>query len=173
MLNLNATRLWCALIFIAFVCADVPARAASVIFDIGYIDEIQQTKPTVASFSENQHLTVTLHDGHRVTEQREWRTPSQSGTVGKSSALGEKAAATDGHPIKWKVEGRNSLIRYRELPQHIEVVKIVVSGKNCEATISYVLKRGFSEYERFGSDGKPGFFGSLRASSITCSVQGG
>jgi hypothetical protein len=149
-----------------------PVLAGNVIFDINYIDETQQTKPSAASYNVTQHVVVTLHDGNKVTEQRNWRSSGQSSAIGASGALGE--TVTPGKfTIQWKVLGANSLIRYRVFPQHIEVLKIAVSGKNCEATISHNLKNGFNEYERFDMKWEPLFYSSLRSSNITCAVQEG
>jgi hypothetical protein len=143
-----------------------------VVFDLNYADEMQQTKPTVASYGVNQHVVVTLHDGNHVTEQRNWQSPGQSSAIGTTGAFGE--TVTPGKfSVKWRVEGANSLIRYREFPQHIVVLKIAVSGKNCEATISHNLKSGFNEYERIGAKWEPHFYSSLRSSGITCRVQEG
>jgi hypothetical protein len=116
-------------------------------------------------------VIVTLHDGNRVTEQRVWQSPHQNGSIDVSAAFGHAEVAGK-FSVKWNVVSASSLIRYREFPQHIEVLKIAVSGQTCEATISHNLKAGFSEYERFGENWKPYFYGSIRSSGITCRVQG-
>ena len=153
-------------------CLATPVLAGNVVFDITYIDEAEQTKPSVTSYNVDQHVVVTLHDGNKVTEQRNWQSVGQSSAIGASGALGE--TVTPGKfTIQWKVIGANSLIRYRVFPQHIEVMKIAVSGKTCEATISHNLKQGFSEYERFGAKWEPHFYRSLHSSGITCRVQEG
>jgi hypothetical protein len=160
---------WLAPIFLA-LCVNGPAFAGNVIFDINYIDETEQTKPSVTSYTINQHVVVTLHDGNKVTEQRNWQAAGQSAEIGASGALGE--TVTPGKfTIQWKVVGANSLIRYRVFPQHIEVLKIAVTGKTCEATISHNLKPGFSEYERFGLKWELRFYRSLRSSSIVCRLE--
>jgi hypothetical protein len=163
-------RPWFAAIFIPAICVSPPAEAGDVTFIIQYIDEIEQVSPSVASYNVDQHVTVTLHDGNKVTEQRVWKSPNQSSSIGTAGAFGETVPAGK-FSVKWKVESQNALIRYREFPQHIETMRIVVSGKTCEATISHELKKGFSEYERFGSGWKPAYYRSLRSSGITCSVK--
>jgi hypothetical protein len=76
-----------------------------VTFDINYIDETEQTKPSVASCNVNQHVVVTLHDGNKVTEQRNWQSPGQSSAIGASGALGE--TVTPGKfTVHWKVTRR-------------------------------------------------------------------
>jgi hypothetical protein len=117
-------------------------------------------------------VVVTLHGGNKVTEQRNRKSVGQSPAIGASSALGD--TVTPGKfTIQWKVVGINSLIRYRVFPQHIEVMKIAVSGKTREATISHNLKQGFSEYERFGIKWEPHFYRSLHSSGILCRVEEG
>jgi hypothetical protein len=171
MLERNQMMRWLAPIFLV-ICVNGPAFAGNVVFDITYVDETEQTKPSVTSYSVNQHVVVTLHDGNRVTEQRNWQSVGQSSAIEASGALGE--TVTPGKfTIQWKVVGANSLIRYRVFPQHVEVLKIAVSGKTCEATISHNLKPGFSEYERFGLKWEPRFYRSLQSSGIVCRVQEG
>jgi hypothetical protein len=172
MANSVATNLRLALILIGGVGTIGPAVAGNVVFDLHYIDEIQQNRPTVASYNVNQHVIVTLHDGNQVTEQRFWQSPVDSDSIGVSGAFGQKAAALK-WSVKWKVVNANSLVRYREFPQHIEVLKIEVSGQTCVATITHNLKAGFSEYERFGKQWQPVFYSSLHSSGVTCSVHGG
>jgi hypothetical protein len=166
----NQKRRWLVLLSLA-LCVNGPAFAGNVIFDISYIDETEQTKPSVTSYTVNQHVVVTLHDGNRVTEQRNWQSTSHSSQIAASGALGE--TVTPGKfTIQWKVLGANSLIRYRVFPQHIEVLKIGVTGKTCEATISHNLKQGYSEYERFNEHWSPLFYRSLHSSDIVCRVEG-
>jgi hypothetical protein len=154
------------------LCLPSPVLAGNVVFDITYVDETEQTRPSVSSYNVDQHVVVTLHDGNKVTEQRKWQSVGQSSAIDASGALGE--TVTPGKfTIQWKVVGANSLIRYRVFPQHIEVMKIAVSGNTCEATISHNLKPGFTEYERFGLKWEPRFYRSLRSSGIACRVQGG
>jgi hypothetical protein len=165
----SRSRLWSASIFIA-AWTSWPALAGNVVFDINYIDETVQTKPSATSYNVNQHVVVTLHNGNKVTEQRNWQSVGQSSAIDASGALGE--TVTPGKfSIQWKVVGPNSLIRYRVFPQHIEVLKIAVSGQTCEATISHNLKPGFNEYERFGAKWEPHFYSALRSSGIACRVQ--
>jgi len=150
--------------------AEGPALAGAVNFDIAYVDEVEQTKPTVANYTINQHVVVTLHDGNHVTEQRNWRTRAEAGAISSAGALGETVPAGK-FTVRWRVESQNSLIRYREFPQHVEVLKIAVSGASCDVTISHQLKNGFSEYERFDSHWEPVYYRSLRSSGISCRVQ--
>jgi hypothetical protein len=167
----NQKTRWLVPIFLALF-VNAPALAGNVIFDLNYIDETVQTKPSVTSYTVNQHVVVTLHDGNKVTEDRNWQSAGHSSAIGASGALGE--TVTPGKfTIQWKVVGANSLIRYRVFPQHIEVLKISVTGKTCEATISHNLKQGFSEYERFNEHWSPLFYSSLHSSGVVCRVEGG
>lgn len=156
----------------AVLCMSGPALAGDVVFDISYVDEIQQTAPKVATYNVNQHVVVTLHDGNRVSEQRNWTSPGDHASIGVSGALGETVPAGK-FSVRWKVENENSLIRYREFPQHIETLRIRVSGKSCEASITHALKSGFKEYERFGSRWQPVYYSTLRSTGIVCRAQEG
>lgn len=170
--NWTLTKLTPVSILMACASFGGPAWAGNVTFDISYVDEIQQTKPTVANYTVDQHVVVTLHDGNRVTEQRNWRSPSEAGTVGATGAFGETVPAGK-FTVEWRVESQSSLIRYRGFPQHVEILKIAVSGASCEATIAHQLKSGFSEYERFDSHWAPVYYRSLRSSGVSCRVQEG
>src|SRR5450631_423061 len=158
--------------WMAFVWASMPASAENVVFTLSYVDEIQQTSPTVTSYTVDQHLTVTLHDNNKVTEQRNWKAPTDSASIGVNAAFGMKVPEGK-FSVTWKVESQNSLIRYREFPQHIEILHIKVVSKNCEATVTHSLKKGFSEYERFNSKWQPTYYSALRSSGIICRVEAG
>jgi hypothetical protein len=54
-INVEQKTRWLAPIFLA-LCVNGPAFAGNVIFDINYIDETEQTNPSVASYSVNQHV---------------------------------------------------------------------------------------------------------------------
>ncbi len=155
--------------FLSFLGKAAPAEAADVGFDITYVDVVQQTSPTVANYSVNQHVIVTLHDGNRVTEQRAWQSPKQGSSISVEGALGANVSAGR-FSVKWRVENQHSLIRYREFPQHLEVLHIAVSDRNCQATIDHKLKPGFSTYERFGAKWEPYYYSSLQSTGIVCRV---
>jgi hypothetical protein len=56
-------------LFALVFCASNPAWAENVVFTISYVDAVDQTKPIATSCTVDQRLTVTLHDGNKVTEQ--------------------------------------------------------------------------------------------------------
>ncbi len=145
------------------------AEAGDLVFDITYVDVTRQTSPTVANYSVNQHVIVTLHDGNRVTERRAWQTPKEGSSISVEGALGANVSGGR-FSVKWHVENPHSLIRYREFPQHIEVLHIAVSGRTCQATIDHKLKPGFSTYERFGAKWEPYYYTSLQSTGIACRV---
>ena len=150
-------------------CLGSTASAAGVVFDLSYVDQVQEISPITANYATNQHIVVTLREGNCVTEQHGWQSPKSAGKYGTEGAIG--AAASAGQiKVTWHVENQNSLIRYAEYPQHIDTVHLMVSGQSCQATISRRLKPGFSTYERFNRDWSPVFFSSLTSSEIACRV---
>jgi len=146
------------------------ARAAGdLVFDINYVDECEEVSPNVANFPVTQHVVVTLHDGNRVTERRNWQSPRQSGAIATEGAMG--AEVTAGRiAVAWHVQSQNSLIRYRTFPQHVEELHIAVSGQSCKATVQHRLKPGFNTFERFGRQWEEHFFSSIISTGITCAV---
>lgn len=146
-----------------------PGWAKDAVFDINYVDSIVEISPNHSTYAVNQHVVVTLHSDNRVTEARQWRAPSIGAGITVEGALGADASALK-FTIKWRVESANSLIRYRTFPQHVEVMRISVSGQSCQVSIEHNLKPGFSTYERFGKSWEPHFYSSLSSSGISCTV---
>lgn len=145
------------------------SAAGNVSFDINYIDQCQEISPKTTSYQVDQHVVVTLHDGNRVTEQRNWRSPGAAAGIATEGAMGSEVSALK-FTIAWHVQSPSSLIRYRTFPQHVEVLHIAVSGQSCEVTIQHKLKPGFTTYERFDKQWASHIYSSLASTGITCRV---
>lgn len=152
-----------------FLSAASGASAKDVGFDINYVDSMVETSPKSTAYSVNQHVVVTLHSDNHVTESRQWRAPGSSSEITLDSALGTDATARK-FTVNWRVQSASSLIRYRTFPQHVEVMRIAVSGQTCRASIEHQLKPGFSSYERFGKSWESHIYSSIHSSGISCQV---
>jgi hypothetical protein len=138
---------------------------------VKYHEFLEQVRPVAKAFLRNQDIEVTLHNGNQVTERRSSSRPDGQ-TVGQAESEGVfGSAASSGRMIvNWRVSGRNSLVRNLEGPQHIEVLRINVSGHSCTASVSYSLKPGFREYLRT-PHGELHYFSSIQATVDSCVIE--
>jgi hypothetical protein len=132
---------------------------------------LDQVRPVPKGFARNQQLEITLHNGNQVTERREWSRPDGQ-TLGQAESEGAfgSVAASGRMTANWRVTGQNSLVRYLDGPQHVETLRISVSGHTCTASVTQTLKPGFHEYERF-AHGEPHFFSSIRSTVDSCVIE--
>ena len=158
----------------ALLCASANAtaqNAGEVKIQVKYHEYLEQVRPVAKGFVRNQEIEVTLHSGNQVTERREWSRPDGQ-TLGQAESEGAfGAAAGSGRmSVSWRVTGRNSLVRYLQAPQHVEVMRINVSGHTCTASVSNTLKPGFHEYERL-PHGEAHFFSSIQPTVDSCVIE--
>jgi hypothetical protein len=165
-------RLGAATAALLFVSAAANAQSGGEVkIQVKYHEMLEQVRPVAKSFVRNQDVEVTLHNGNQVTERREWSRPDGQ-TLGQAESEGVfgSAAGSGRMSVNWRVSGRNSLVRYFESPQHVEVLRINVSGHSCTASISQSLKPGFREYERL-PHGEPHYFSSIQATIDSCVIE--
>jgi hypothetical protein len=169
-----APRNWLAAATAALLCASATAGAQNggeVKIQVKYHEYLEQVRPVAKAFLRNQDIEVTLHNGNQVTERREWSRPDgQSLGQAESEGVFGSAAGSGRMSVNWRVSGRNSLVRNLEGPQHIEALRINVSGHSCTASVSYSLKPGFREYLRT-PHGELHYFSSIQATVDSCVIE--
>jgi hypothetical protein len=75
---------------------------------------------------------------------------------------------------RWRVGGPNVLIRERTFPSHVVRTRIRVTGDACQATVTFHLKKGATQYQMpWAPTGEAAFFRAIHAENVTCKITGG
>lgn len=145
-----------------------PARAVE--FVISYVETQHEVRPRQATWNVNKNLKLKLDSGGAISEGYTSRT--NAGDTANLSGQGRFRDAMvhgEGNQSSWRVLDADTLVRTWTRPQHVETMRVTVSGNTCKATIAYELKPGFKEYLLPSiRDGRPLYFTALSAKDIAC-----
>jgi hypothetical protein len=144
------------------------ARAAE--FVISYVEIQHEVRPRQAIWSVNKSVTLKLSGDNTISEDYTSRTrDGRSASLSGEGKFRDTMVHGSQSATSWRVESADTLVRTWLRAQHIETMRVTVSGTNCSATISYQLKPGFTEYMMPAiRDRQPLYFSQVSAQSITC-----
>jgi hypothetical protein len=139
-------------------------------FIISYVETQHEVRPRQATWNVNKNLKLKLETGGAISEG--YTSRNNTGDTANLSGQGrfrDEMAHGEGNQSSWRVLDDNTLLRTWTRAQHVETMRVTVSGNTCKATIAYELKPGFKEYQLPSiRDGRPLYFTALSAKDIAC-----
>ena len=139
-------------------------------FVISYVETQHEVRPRQATWNVNKNLKLKLETGGAISEG--YTSRNNTGDTANLSGQGRFRDAMvhgEGNQSSWRVLDDNTLLRTWSRAQHVETMRVTVSGNTCKATIAYELKPGFKEYQLPSiRDGRPLYFTALSAKDIAC-----
>ena len=145
-----------------------PARAVE--FVISYVETQHEVRPRQATWNVNKNLKLKLEAGGAIAEGYTSRNSSgDSVNLSGQGRFRDAMVHGEGNQSSWRVLDDNTLLRTWSRAQHVETMRVTVSGNTCKAAIAYELKPGFKEYQLPSiRDGRPLYFTALSAKDIAC-----
>ena len=102
-----------------------------------------------------------LRGGNKVVDLVQGRSPGTM-NITRDESLGQG---------RWKVAGKDSLVRVADWPNSQTIVRVYVTGQSCQATIESRLKPGKTTHlVRSRADGQYFEMGTPTYSNIRCSI---
>ena len=149
----------------------LPAGAARALeFVISYAEIQHEVRPRQATWTVNKSVKLRLEGGNTITEGYTSRNNAgDSVNLSGQGRFRDEMVQGERSQTNWRVLDDNTLVRTWNRAQHVETIRVTVSGNTCQATIAYELKPGFKEYQTPSiRDGRPLYFSSFAAQNITC-----
>lgn len=122
----------------------------------------QRVRPNPGPIHNHLDMTFLLKDDGTVAQQYD-ETGPKARHISSDNKLGEGSM---------KVVDANTLVRKIEFKDRVNTLTIKVSGKTCHATMTNMLKPGFTEFEAWSSyQGVPAWYRDWQMTSSTCTIR--